>query len=136
MVLTTWKVAGRWFSNDWENQEKWKGGWIAKSAANYSRAWATGRCVLGKYSLTRICRASATTTTRLITFTRTPYRAGKQTSADRACALAGIPASGWTKLPAGQTGKRLQAASSKNCAKDQNFENMRRRCAAGSKTPS
>lgn len=32
------------FPNDWENQEKWKGGWIRKSTANYSRAWATGRC--------------------------------------------------------------------------------------------
>ncbi len=35
---------GTGFPTDWENQEKWKGGWIRKSTANCNRAWVTVPC--------------------------------------------------------------------------------------------
>lgn len=59
------------FPNDWENQEKWKGGWIRKINGKLQPRMGTGRCCWVKSSLTRICRASTTTTSRLITTTRT-----------------------------------------------------------------
>ncbi|SUH23927.1 respiratory nitrate reductase 1 subunit beta [Salmonella enterica subsp. enterica] len=59
------------FPNDWENQEKWKGGWIRKINGKLQPRMGNRALLLGKSSLTRICRASTTTTSRLITTTRT-----------------------------------------------------------------
>ncbi len=59
------------FPNDWENQEKWKGGWIRKINGKLQPRMGNRALLLGKISLTRICRASTTTTSRLITTTRT-----------------------------------------------------------------
>lgn len=62
---------GQGFPTDWENQEKYKGGWIRKINGNRSRAWVTVPCCWVKSSLTRICRGSTIITSRLILIIRT-----------------------------------------------------------------
>lgn len=62
---------GTGFPTDWENQRSGRAAGSAKSTASCSRAWATARCCWVKSSLTRICRASTITTSRLTTTTRT-----------------------------------------------------------------
>jgi nitrate reductase beta subunit len=56
------------FPNDWENQEKWKGGWIRKINGKLQpRMGNRAACCWARSSPTRICRASMTTTSRLTT---------------------------------------------------------------------
>lgn len=62
---------GTGFPTDWENQEKWKGGWIRKINGKLQPRMGNRALLLGKSSLTRICRALRIITSRLTTTTRT-----------------------------------------------------------------
>jgi nitrate reductase beta subunit len=65
------KKPGIGFPKNWEDQEKWKGGWIRKINGKLQPRMGNRACCWVKSSPTRICRASTITTSRLITTTRT-----------------------------------------------------------------
>ena len=58
------------FPNDWENQEKWKGGWIRKINGKLQPRMGNRAMLLGKIFANHICRALMITTSRLIMTTR------------------------------------------------------------------
>ncbi|SPX52703.1 respiratory nitrate reductase subunit beta [Klebsiella pneumoniae] len=58
------------FPNDWENQEKWKGGWIRKINGKLQPRMGNRAMLLGKIFANPHLRASMITTSRLIMTTR------------------------------------------------------------------
>lgn len=62
---------GQGFPTDWENQEKYKGGWIRKINGKLQPRMGNRAMLLVKSSLTRICRGSTIITSRSILIIRT-----------------------------------------------------------------
>ncbi len=58
MVQQRGNQAGPGLPTDWENQEKYKGGWIRKINGKLQPRMGNRAMLLGKMPLTRICRGS------------------------------------------------------------------------------
>ena len=74
---------GQGFPTDWENQEKYKGGWIRKINGKLQPRMGNRACCWVKSSLTRTCRGSTIITSRSILTIRTCIPRRKAASRSR-----------------------------------------------------
>ncbi|QUI97340.1 hypothetical protein KCP76_21765 [Salmonella enterica subsp. enterica serovar Weltevreden] len=104
-------------TSDWENQEKWKSGWIANQRQLQPRMG--NRALLLVNLRQPACRVSATTTSRLITTTRTciPRR---KASISRSRVRCDYHGQRMDKITSGPNWEEILERRFEN-AKDQNF---------------
>ena len=125
------------YPKQWENQEKWNGGWVRKDSGKIEPAQG------GKLEdLAENIRQPESAADRRLLRTvhlRLPASAqcaGDESAADRAAALADHRRTHGENRVGARTGRKSSAASSPSARRTRTSRTCRRRCTASSKTPS
>lgn len=124
------------FPNDWENQEKWKGGWIRKINGKLQPRMGNRAMLLGKIFANPHLPGIDDYYEPFDYDYQNLHNAPESKHQPIARPRSLITGQRMEKSPAVQTGKKFWAASSRNAPKTRTLRTCRRRCTASSKTPS
>lgn len=124
------------FPNDWENQEKWKGGWIRKINGKLQPRMGNRALLLGKIFANPHLPGIDDYYEPFDYDYQNLHTAPESKHQPIARPRSLITGQRMDKITSGPTGKRFWAASSKNALKTRTSKTCRRRCTASSKTPS